>query len=247
MAYTPPSHPNEKVDPYHGRDTRRAASARQEPARPAERPDSHRPAQPQPPPPEDLDKYEDENQAPTRRGILNGRRLAAAVLAIVVLLGEATALMLNGSDDETASPSVDNRFSQEDGAPGGSGTAGDSDWEKVVPHGECQCADGSEFAFWERQADPTKFVFYHDGGAACVDATSCAVPLPVRPARALTTTGASLVRTSPGRSQPSSRNGRERRSWTATKRTAGRWRRTRSAWLSRTWLRSPDASRRTRT
>ena len=47
-------------------------------------------------------------------------------------------------------------------------------WEKVVPGGDCQCADGSEFAFWERRADPTKVVFYLDGGGACFDATTCA-------------------------------------------------------------------------
>jgi hypothetical protein len=32
-------------------------------------------------------------------------------------------------------------------------------WERVAPGGDCQCADGSEFAFWERRADPTKVVF----------------------------------------------------------------------------------------
>jgi hypothetical protein len=47
-------------------------------------------------------------------------------------------------------------------------------WEKVVPGGDCQCADGSEFAFWERQADPTKVVFFLDSGGTCRDATTCA-------------------------------------------------------------------------
>ena len=56
----------------------------------------------------------------------------------------------------------------------GSGTAGESDWEKIVPGGDCVCADGSEFAFWERRADPTKVVFYLDGGGSCFDATTCA-------------------------------------------------------------------------
>ena len=36
------------------------------------------------------------------------------------------------------------------------------------------CADGSEFAFWERQADPTKVVFFLNGGGVCWDATTCA-------------------------------------------------------------------------
>jgi len=43
-----------------------------------------------------------------------------------------------------------------------------------VPGGDCECADGSGFAFWERRADPTKVVFYLDGGGVCFDATSCA-------------------------------------------------------------------------
>jgi hypothetical protein len=50
----------------------------------------------------------------------------------------------------------------------------DSTWEQVVPGGDCECADGSEFAFWARNADPTKVVFFLDGGGACFDATTCA-------------------------------------------------------------------------
>jgi hypothetical protein len=67
-------------------------------------------------------------------------------------------------------------------ASGGSVTAGESrrrkggesEWEKIVPGGDCVCADGSDFAFWERRANPTKVVFYLDGGGVCFDATSCA-------------------------------------------------------------------------
>ena len=51
---------------------------------------------------------------------------------------------------------------------------GDSVWEKVVPGGGCECADGSEFAFWVREGNPSKVVFYLDGGGACVDATTSA-------------------------------------------------------------------------
>jgi hypothetical protein len=59
-------------------------------------------------------------------------------------------------------------------APSGSMAASESAWEKVVPGGECECADGSEFSFWAREADPTKVVFYLDGGGACLDAETCA-------------------------------------------------------------------------
>jgi Pectinacetylesterase len=52
-------------------------------------------------------------------------------------------------------------------------TAG-SAWEKVVPGGDCACADGSEFNVWVREADPTKVVLFLEGGGACFDATTCA-------------------------------------------------------------------------
>jgi hypothetical protein len=52
--------------------------------------------------------------------------------------------------------------------------AGDAGWERIVPGGDCACADGSEFAFWERRADPDKVVFYLDGGGICINARTCA-------------------------------------------------------------------------
>jgi hypothetical protein len=55
-----------------------------------------------------------------------------------------------------------------------SNTGRDSAWQKVVAGGDSKCADGSEFAFWERPADPVKVVFYLDGGGVCFDAASCA-------------------------------------------------------------------------
>jgi Pectinacetylesterase len=54
-------------------------------------------------------------------------------------------------------------------------------WTRIVPGGDRHCADGSEFAFWERPADRTKVVFFLDGGGACTDATTCAF-LPEDPA-----------------------------------------------------------------
>ena len=55
-----------------------------------------------------------------------------------------------------------------------SGTAAHPTWQKVSPGGGCECADESKFVFWERRADPTKVVFFLDGGGACFDAESCA-------------------------------------------------------------------------
>ena len=55
-----------------------------------------------------------------------------------------------------------------------SNTGENSAWQKILPGGDCECADGSEFAFWEHRSDATKVVFYLDGGGICFDATSCA-------------------------------------------------------------------------
>src|SRR4029450_10176352 len=52
--------------------------------------------------------------------------------------------------------------------------ASTSTWEKVVPGGDCECANGSDFSLFERRAAPTKVLFFLDGGGACFDAETCA-------------------------------------------------------------------------
>ncbi|GAA4096699.1 pectinacetylesterase family protein [Nonomuraea soli] len=47
-------------------------------------------------------------------------------------------------------------------------------WTQIVPGGDCQCADGTRFSFWERQADPAKVVLFLNGGGVCWDARMCA-------------------------------------------------------------------------
>lgn len=49
-----------------------------------------------------------------------------------------------------------------------------TEWTKVTPGGDCACADGSGFAFWDHKADPTKVVLYLDGGGVCFDPATCA-------------------------------------------------------------------------
>jgi Pectinacetylesterase len=90
--------------------------------------------------------------------------LAAATIAIV-----AAACGTDPTEKESSRSPAPSRV-----ASTGSAAAGASAWEKVVPGGDCECADGSEFAFFERRADPTKVVFFLDGGGACVDAETCA-------------------------------------------------------------------------
>jgi hypothetical protein len=56
----------------------------------------------------------------------------------------------------------------------GCGTRKELVWDRVVPAGDCHCADGSQFSFWERRADPAKVVFFLNGGGVCWDAEMCA-------------------------------------------------------------------------
>lgn len=46
-------------------------------------------------------------------------------------------------------------------------------YEQVTPGGDCQCADGSTFSFFVKQADPTKVMFFFQGGGACFSADTC--------------------------------------------------------------------------
>ena len=94
----------------------------------------------------------------------NTRALVALLLLLAAL---ATTLAACGGNDDDAG-AVATRASATTTA------AADREWKKVVPGGDCECADGSEFAFWERRADPTKAVLFLDGGGACWDAKSCA-------------------------------------------------------------------------
>jgi Pectinacetylesterase len=47
-------------------------------------------------------------------------------------------------------------------------------WERVVPGGDCQCSDGSEFSFWVREANSEKVVFFLEAGGGCFSAKTCA-------------------------------------------------------------------------
>ena len=98
---------------------------------------------------------------------MTGRR--SRILALLLLLAAlaATVAACGGHDNHDAGAAAST-------APTTTTAPADRQWKKVVPGGACECADGSEFAFWERRADPTKVVFFLDGGGACLDATTCA-------------------------------------------------------------------------
>jgi hypothetical protein len=90
---------------------------------------------------------------------MTGHRSRILALLLVLAALVATLAACGGGDDSGAVATT---------APA------DRKWTKVAPGGDCECADGSEFAFWERRADPTKVVFFLDGGGACFDAETCA-------------------------------------------------------------------------
>jgi Pectinacetylesterase len=77
----------------------------------------------------------------------------------------ATLAACGGSDDDAGAAATT--------APATT-TAGDREWERVVPGGDCQCADGSEFSFWVREASAEKVVLYLQDGGACFSAETCA-------------------------------------------------------------------------
>jgi hypothetical protein len=92
----------------------------------------------------------------------SSRGLVALLLLLAALATTVTAC--GGNDGDTGATAASDTTA----------AAADQKWKKVVPGGDCECADGSRFAFWERRADPTKVVFFLDGGGACYDAASCA-------------------------------------------------------------------------
>jgi hypothetical protein len=122
--------------------------------------------------------------------VQGGWRDAAAVVVVMLVAGGA-ALALDGGGGGSGNDAAS------------STTAGTTDthparWEKIVPAGDCHCADGSEFAFWERRADPTKVVFFMDGGGELLSMPPAAPsPAPTARARTTSTTGASRAKTRP--------------------------------------------------
>ena len=101
------------------------------------------------------------------RGAVAGLLLLAALAATVAACG-------GNDDDAGAAAATAPTATTAPAAPTTTTAPADRKWKKVVPGGDCECADGSEFAFWERRADPTKVVLFLDGGGTCFDAKSCA-------------------------------------------------------------------------
>jgi hypothetical protein len=104
----------------------------------------------------------------------NRRGLAALVLVLAALA--ATVAACGGDDDNDAGAAATTApaTTTVTTAPATTTAAVNQKWKRVVPGGDCECADGSEFAFFERRADPSKVVFFLDGGGSCWEAETCA-------------------------------------------------------------------------
>ena len=51
---------------------------------------------------------------------------------------------------------------------------GPAAWREVVPDApDCACSDGSGFRFFERPGDPSKVMFFFEGGGACFNLATC--------------------------------------------------------------------------
>jgi hypothetical protein len=99
----------------------------------------------------------------------------AATLGIVIGIGglgaaQATAPVTEPSGSEASAGAG----TDPPGSESAPSAPADSAWQTIVPGGDCECADGSEFSFFVREADPTKVVFFLEGGGACFSAETCA-------------------------------------------------------------------------
>jgi Pectinacetylesterase len=88
------------------------------------------------------------------------------LVSVAILAVGLVAVGCGAGDGGSASPGPDATTESTAVTAGG--------WERVVPGGDCQCADGSGFRFFVREANPDKVLFYLPGGGACWSAETCA-------------------------------------------------------------------------
>jgi hypothetical protein len=111
------------------------------------------------------------------------RRLLAVVCAGAIAVAcSSEAATPTGSDSGTTGVAVVDSTTASDPSIGdpllgdpvsGSGVPASAEWQMVTAPPNCKCSDNSPYSFWVREADPTKVVFFLQGGGACFDAQSC--------------------------------------------------------------------------
>src|SRR5687767_12855871 len=96
----------------------------------------------------------------------NIRRRASRLLLSAALLAAFAATVAACGDSTTTNASTQ--------TPASTAAPHERTWQRVVPGGDCQCSDGSEFNFWVHTANPKKVAFYLQDGGACFSAETCA-------------------------------------------------------------------------
>lgn len=104
------------------------------------------------------------------RGLIAAVALAAGLAATAGGAAASTDTDDTAETTETATTADASAPTVEASAP--APTAGE--WTEIVPGGDCQCADGAEFSFFVREANPDKVMFFLEGGGACFDPVTCA-------------------------------------------------------------------------
>jgi hypothetical protein len=102
--------------------------------------------------------------------------LGATVLALAVSCGggsdsTSTDSAADSSASATEAPSTSDAPSTE--APVDTEPR-EISWETIDAPADCMCADGSPYSYFVREADPTKVMFYLEGGGACFAGPMCA-------------------------------------------------------------------------
>ena len=102
--------------------------------------------------------------------------LGATVLALAVSCG--------GGSDSTSTDSATDSSTAATEAPSTSDAPSteapvdteprEISWETIDAPADCMCADGSPYSYFVREADPTKVMFYLEGGGACFAGPMCA-------------------------------------------------------------------------
>lgn len=103
------------------------------------------------------------------------RRLAVIVVACVSLVGACSSTNNDNASTGTA-PGGTSTATNATGAPSGTGApvaATEAGWVVHDAPAPCECSDGSPFQYLTRTVDPTKIVFYFEGGGACFSAETC--------------------------------------------------------------------------
>lgn len=96
--------------------------------------------------------------------------------AALVLAACGSGSSSEGDSDVETTISSSASSSTENAEPGGQSeiTTFADQWERIEAPADCMCADGAPWAYFVREADPAKVVFFLDGGGACFSAETCA-------------------------------------------------------------------------